>query len=55
MAKFKDNASGLVYEFASAYDVDQMRKHPDYTEVIEDIPIPVVKKVEENVTQKLKG
>ena len=41
MAKFKDNASGQVYEFAAPYDVEQMRKHPDYTEVKE---VEIVKK-----------
>jgi hypothetical protein len=35
MAKFKDLASGNVFEFKSSYDVEQMRKHPDYVEVKE--------------------
>lgn len=47
MAKFKDNASGLVYEFTSNYDVEQMRKHPDYTEVVEAIPVPTQKEFKE--------
>ena len=41
MVKFKDNSSGQIYEFASAYDVAEMRKHPDYTEVIETPAAPV--------------
>lgn len=40
MAKFKDNESGNVYEFLAPYDVEQMRKHPDYTEVKEPIEVP---------------
>jgi hypothetical protein len=40
MAKFKDNSSGQIYEFATAYDVEQMRKHPDYTEVLETQKTP---------------
>lgn len=33
MAKFKDNATGNVFEFTSIHDIDTMRKHPEYTEV----------------------
>lgn len=33
MAKFKDNATGNVFEFVSQHDIDTMRKHPEYTEV----------------------
>lgn len=35
MAKFKDNATGNVFEFVSQHDIDTMRKHPEYTEVLE--------------------
>lgn len=33
MAKFKDNATGNVFEFVSQHDIDTMRKHPEYTEI----------------------
>lgn len=36
MPKFKDNYSGVVLEFEGKWDVDQMRLHPDYTEVVEE-------------------
>jgi hypothetical protein len=35
MAQFRDNASGTVYTFLEHYDIEQMRKHPDYSEVIQ--------------------
>lgn len=44
MAKFRENHSGGIYEFVHPYDVDQMRKHPDYTEVTD--PAPEVKQKE---------
>lgn len=47
MAKFKENSSGSIYEFLANYDIEQMRKHPDYTEVIEATPVPVVKEFKE--------
>lgn len=47
MAKFREISSGSVYEFLSAYDIEQMRKHPDYTEVVEATPVPVVKEFKE--------
>jgi hypothetical protein len=33
MAKFKDNATGNIFEFTFQHDIDTMRKHPEYTEV----------------------
>jgi hypothetical protein len=33
---FKDRLSGVVLKVAGAYDVKQMRIHPDYIEVTED-------------------
>ena len=36
MAKFKDIATGNVFEFTLQHDIDTMRKHPEYTEVIEE-------------------
>jgi hypothetical protein len=38
MAKFRESHSGQIYEFAHPYDVEQMRKHPDYVEVLEAAP-----------------
>lgn len=44
MAKFRDNASGNVFVFESQYDIDSLRKHPEYTEVIEEKQKPELKK-----------
>jgi hypothetical protein len=44
MAKFRDNASGNVFEFTQEHDIQTMRKHPEYTEVIEAQEQPVLKK-----------
>lgn len=33
MAKFKDKATGNVFEFTLEHDIESMRKHPDYEEV----------------------
>ena len=35
MAKFKDKATGNVFEFTSEHDIQTMRKHPEYEEVKE--------------------
>jgi hypothetical protein len=37
MAKFKDKATGNVFEFNNEYDIQTMRKHPDYVEVKEEV------------------
>lgn len=37
MAKFKDIATGNVFEFLSDHDIQSMRKHPEYTEVKEEV------------------
>ncbi len=37
MAKFRDNQSGNVFVFESDYDIKSLRKHPGYTEVIEEV------------------
>ncbi len=37
MAKFKDNATGNVFEFTNEHDIQTMRKHPEYTEVKEEV------------------
>jgi hypothetical protein len=44
MAKFRDNASGNVFVFESQHDIDSLRKHPEYTEVVEVQEQPVLKK-----------
>ena len=44
MAKFKDNATSNVFEFTLEHDINTMRKHPEYTEVIEEVKQEVVKK-----------
>jgi len=36
MAKFKCIASGGVYEFVNEYDIEGMRAHPEYVEVVEE-------------------
>lgn len=43
MAKFKDNATGNVFEFTLQHDINTMRKHPEYTEVAQEQE-PVLKK-----------
>ena len=43
MAKFKDIATGNIFEFINAHDIETMRKHPEYTEVIQEQE-PEVKK-----------
>lgn len=35
MAKFKDNATGNVFEFTNEHDIKTMRQHAEYTEVTE--------------------
>jgi hypothetical protein len=42
MAKFRDNASGNVFVFESQYDIDSLRKHPEYTEILEEQVVTVV-------------
>lgn len=49
MAKFKDNATGNVFEFVSQHDIDTMRKHPEYTEVKEEVKTPKKTKQSEEV------
>lgn len=44
MARFRDIASGNVFLFESQYDIDSLRKHPEYEEVIEEKQEPVIKK-----------
>lgn len=45
MAKFKCTSSGNVYEFTAENDIKDMRKHPDYVEVEQEVqenPAPKV-------------
>ncbi len=46
MAKFKDIATGNIFEFTQEHDIQTMRKHPEYIEVQE------VKVVEEPLVLK---
>lgn len=36
MARFKDIATGNVFEFSNEHDIQTMRKHPEYVEVVEE-------------------
>lgn len=50
MAKFKCIHSGTIVEFFTEYDDKQMRQHPEYVEVVEEVkPVPVKVKKEEKV------
>jgi len=37
MAKFKCLHTGNVAEFTQEFDIEQMRKHPEYEEVTEEV------------------
>lgn len=43
MASFKDIATGNVFEFTTEHDIQTMRKHPEYEEVVK-VEQPVLKK-----------
>ncbi len=47
MAKFKDIATGNVFEFTNEHDIQTMRKHPEYTEVIEVQEVKTSKKTKQ--------
>jgi hypothetical protein len=49
MAKFKDIATGNVFVFESQHDIDSLRKHPEYIEVIEEVKQPKKTKQPEEV------
>lgn len=51
MAQFRDNASGTIYTFSIDYDIEQMRKHPDYSEVTQPTELKKSEK-EQAVMQK---
>ncbi len=44
MAYFKDNATGNIFLFESQHDIDSLRKHPEYTEVVKEEKQEVLKK-----------
>jgi hypothetical protein len=37
MAKFKCMLSGTIAEFKEEHDIEEMRKHPEYEEVTEEV------------------
>lgn len=39
MAKFKCKQSGNVFEFLLEHDIKTMKKHSEYTEVIEEVVV----------------
>ncbi len=43
MARFKDIATGNVFEFTHPHDIELMRKHTEYVEVVEENQEVVVK------------
>jgi hypothetical protein len=50
MAKFKCMVSGTIVNFEHEHDIADMRKHPQYEEVVEvklPEPVKVVKSVKE--------
>lgn len=56
MAKFRDNATGNVFEFTTEHDIKTMRKHPEYTEVqvVSVVEDPLVIKKPLTTKNKLK-
>lgn len=34
--KFKCNQSGNIFEFFTDHDINTMRKHPEYTEIVQE-------------------
>jgi hypothetical protein len=49
MAKFKDIATGNVFEFTNEHDIQTMRKHPEYVEVVQEVKQPKKTKQSEEV------
>lgn len=39
MAKFKCKQSGNVFEFLLEHDIKTMKKHSEYTEVVEEVVV----------------
>lgn len=50
MAKFKCKLSGNIFEFFNDFDIEDMREHEQYEEVLEEEPI--VSKKETVVAKK---
>ena len=53
MAKFRCRLSGNVFQFEHEWDVEEMRKHPQYDEV-KEIPDGVQIKVKKTTKEKVK-
>lgn len=53
MALFKCNQTGNTVEFDLDHDIDAMRTHPDYVEVLEEVK-PVVEIKEKKTASKSK-
>jgi hypothetical protein len=54
MVKFREVRSGLIYEYDVPYDIEQMRKHPGYAEVMEAKPEFVPTAVKETTSKLTK-
>ena len=52
MAKFRCNLSGNIFEFNNEYDILDMQKHPQYTEIPDALQTKVKKTTKEKVTKK---
>ena len=48
MVKFMCNRSGNIVEFHTEYDIQEMRKHPEYTEVKDEEKKKIVVKKQTN-------
>ena len=53
MANFRCRLTGNVFEFIHDFDIEEMRKHPQYDEV-KDIPDGVQAKVKKTTKEKVK-
>jgi hypothetical protein len=56
MAKFRDKATGNVFEFTQEHDIKTMREHTEYVEVIEEVlkkPLTTKKQLKETVNGDL--
>ncbi len=51
MAKFKCKSSGNVFEFFLDHDIESMRKHPEYEEVVEVKETPKQPKKQKQVEE----
>lgn len=55
MAKFRDKATGNIFEFYTEHDIKTMRVHSEYEEVIEEVkkPLTTKKQLKETVNGDL--